>query len=359
MLPVGSTLLPIILASDQTYLTNFSGDKKLWPVYMTLGNIHSSIRNKSSYHAWIPIAMLPIPPKWVSKVLGYNDTQQELDALDVLHQLLWHVLRPLVDYIHPTELHQGMRIHCADEHICWCFPVLSSWTADHMENVNIHGILTNHCAICPCPPKDMGELPREPTTPWNHIRYKRYFVRADYNSLHADGVKPVNNVLWHFTNIEPPSLVHVDLLHGIYLGILDHLMTWVTSFLEDIRRMNVFSEIWQAIPPYPGFIAPNRPYTQVSQWTGKEMRNLGRVILAAFAAAIRRTDDCTKLTPAQLMDANKAISAVRYFTDFHLLSQYQTHTLHTVSYIRQSLEKLHANKRVFLKYRAGKTTSSK
>ena len=31
-IPVGSTLVPVLLASDQTYVTNFSADKKLWPL---------------------------------------------------------------------------------------------------------------------------------------------------------------------------------------------------------------------------------------------------------------------------------------------------------------------------------------
>lgn len=38
-LPNGGTLIPLIFAYDKTQLTNFSGDKAAWPVYMTIGNI--------------------------------------------------------------------------------------------------------------------------------------------------------------------------------------------------------------------------------------------------------------------------------------------------------------------------------
>ena len=55
---------------------------------MTIGNIHSHIRNKPSNHAWIPIAFLPIPPKRVGKIPGYKESQQELDALSVFHQCI-------------------------------------------------------------------------------------------------------------------------------------------------------------------------------------------------------------------------------------------------------------------------------
>ncbi|KAF8427187.1 hypothetical protein BGX38DRAFT_1078174, partial [Terfezia claveryi] len=45
---VGSSLLPVLIMSDQTCLINFSGDKKLWPIFISVGNIPSAIRNKPS-----------------------------------------------------------------------------------------------------------------------------------------------------------------------------------------------------------------------------------------------------------------------------------------------------------------------
>ncbi|KAF8424232.1 hypothetical protein BGX38DRAFT_1082866, partial [Terfezia claveryi] len=58
--PIGCTVVPVLLALDQTYLTNFFGDKKLWRLYISIGNIKSTIRNKMTINAWIPIALLPI-----------------------------------------------------------------------------------------------------------------------------------------------------------------------------------------------------------------------------------------------------------------------------------------------------------
>lgn len=81
LIPIGSMLVPVLLVLDQTHLTNFSRDKKLWPVYMSIGNINSSVCNKPSMHAWIPIALLPIPPKRLDKIPGNPTEAQELDAL--------------------------------------------------------------------------------------------------------------------------------------------------------------------------------------------------------------------------------------------------------------------------------------
>ena len=38
-LPAGATIVPVICASDKTYLTNFTSDQHAWPLYLTMGNI--------------------------------------------------------------------------------------------------------------------------------------------------------------------------------------------------------------------------------------------------------------------------------------------------------------------------------
>ena len=42
-LRVGDTQVPLIFMSDGTHLSNFVGDKKEWPVYMTIGYLSSKI----------------------------------------------------------------------------------------------------------------------------------------------------------------------------------------------------------------------------------------------------------------------------------------------------------------------------
>ena len=82
-LPRGSTLVRILLTSDQTCLTNFAGDKKLWTLYMSIGNISSQIRNKPVSQAWILIGLLLIGPKRSQRIKGFTIQQQEYDALTV------------------------------------------------------------------------------------------------------------------------------------------------------------------------------------------------------------------------------------------------------------------------------------
>ena len=44
MLRVGDTLVSMIILSDGTHLSNSADDKTEWPVYMTIGNLSSKIR---------------------------------------------------------------------------------------------------------------------------------------------------------------------------------------------------------------------------------------------------------------------------------------------------------------------------
>ena len=130
-------VVPIIEMSDQTNLTNFSGDKKAWPVYITIGNLPSTRHNRPGSMADLLLALLPVPPKF-AKSSGYK-LQRQINA-DTLQGVFELIFEPLRD----TTL-EGVPMDCADWKNRRCFPILSGWIADHMENATLHGIKTNAC----------------------------------------------------------------------------------------------------------------------------------------------------------------------------------------------------------------------
>src|ERR1700709_2846811 len=72
LLPEGATVAPVIISTDKTQLTQFSGNKSAYPVYLTLANIPPALRRKPSQQACILIAYLS-----VSKTVGEELTKKQ------------------------------------------------------------------------------------------------------------------------------------------------------------------------------------------------------------------------------------------------------------------------------------------
>ena len=56
----GAIITPIIIALDKTQLSQFSGDKQAWPVYITIGNIEKGICHQPSKHGMILPGYIPV-----------------------------------------------------------------------------------------------------------------------------------------------------------------------------------------------------------------------------------------------------------------------------------------------------------
>jgi len=104
---------------------------------------------------------------------------------------------------------------------------------------------------------------------------------------------------------------------------------------------------------------PWKSYRLLSQVSGKEMRSILMVILGVFTASLRRKTNAVRPTVAQEQDFRKAITCVRYLTDFALLSRYRSHTDSTIGYMEKYLQQFHKTKDVFLRYWAGKVAKAK
>ena len=83
------------------------------------------------------------------------------------------------------------------------------------------------------------------------------------------------------------------------------------------------------------------------------MRNLVKVILPCFAAALYRPRTVERPIFA------KALTGVRSIVDFTLISQYKSHTDKTIPYLEQYLKAFHDHKDVFKEYQKDKSTMRK
>jgi hypothetical protein len=156
-------------------------------------------------------------------------------------------------------------------------------------------------------------------------------------------------IIWNMKCISPTTIIVPNIIHTVYLGMLEHLMDWVTSFLEQHSRIGQFNQVWAMIPPYPGFARFNKPCSQVTQWSGKEMKALGSGIVPVFLA--------TLLNPwaSQRIPFTEALLCVNNLVYFHLRAQYQYHSEAIIEYMENYLEQFHRHKDVFSRFRTSKS----
>jgi hypothetical protein len=76
--------VPLIFISDATYLTNFAGDGRAWPVYMTIDSLPAAVRNAPSTRSVLLVALLPVPIKLCDIPKARREFQREHNRL--VHQ---------------------------------------------------------------------------------------------------------------------------------------------------------------------------------------------------------------------------------------------------------------------------------
>jgi hypothetical protein len=149
--------VPLIFLSDATHLTNFAGDGKAWPVYMTIGNLLAAVRNAPSTQSVLLVALLPVPIKLRDISKARREFQREHNRL--VHQyVLRHLLAPL-------EHAEGgvFTARCADGHTRRCYATVAAWLADYPEHCELQNLRYGSCIWCECPADKMGEY-HPPTT---------------------------------------------------------------------------------------------------------------------------------------------------------------------------------------------------
>jgi len=301
-LPPGATIVPLICGWDETQLTDFSGDKKAWPISLTIGNIYSSIRDKYSFLAQIVLAFYPVPPKFQRNSASDYRPQRDINQ-QVLCDIAKRVLEPVTRFPEGEDITSGALWACSDGKMRLCWPILASWLVDHMEHANLMPVKYNACPKCQTLKDELGSLIHPPDLESHgrksgvfHQKYRQYqnsktasdrqAKKMTVDRLESVSARPVPCMFWDLAHVEANDLHRPDILHNIYIRMLDHLMTWIEGFLHLHGKAAVFDEFWAGIPPYPNFYHCGKAYSQILQWSGKEMRNFGRIICPAMSAAV-------------------------------------------------------------------------
>ncbi|KAG2137633.1 uncharacterized protein EDB93DRAFT_1322465 [Suillus bovinus] len=283
-LPEGTTIAPIILASDKTMLSQFRGDKSAWPVYLSIGNIAKEKRRQTSARATILIRYLP-----ATKLNCFTSDARSLAGYQLFHHCLSLLLEPLI-----AAGQDGVDMVCADSFIRRVYPILAAYVADFPEQCLVACCKENRCPKC--------------------------LVAADERG------DPLNSL------IRDPELTkeilerqRSDLLHQLHKGVFkDHLVKWCLDIVGETEIDAPF----KAIPDYPGLRHFKKGISSVKQWTGTEHKEMQHVFMALITGAV----------PSQVVIVTRALMDFCYYARLH------THTSESLDGLENALAIFHTHK---------------
>jgi len=173
-------------------------------------------------------------------------------------------------------------------------PVICAWMADFFENIHLHSIKQPHSSPCKALKSSFGEgnsSLRQAKDYWLYYwmiiltsegdeieRWKTRQYQEDW------AVAILEGIFWIMKCISQATIMVPDTVHTVYHCIIKHLMDWIMCLLQHHSRIDKFNQHWVMIPPYPGFARLSKPYSQGTQWSGKEMKAHGCVIVPVLVA---------------------------------------------------------------------------
>lgn len=155
----------MIIATDKTQLTQFSGSKSAYPVYLTIGNIPKALRRKPRARACVLIAYLSVDklaPDNLSK------TALKLRNYELFHRSMAVILEPLKAAGDPCG--QGVKMVSGDGAVRRVYPLLATYVADYPEQCLVACTKYGTCPKCQCPANELGlpSLSTPRTQEWTH-----------------------------------------------------------------------------------------------------------------------------------------------------------------------------------------------
>ncbi|KAG8911041.1 hypothetical protein FRC02_006841 [Tulasnella sp. 418] len=325
-LPKGATIAPVIIASDKTCLSNFSGDKTAYLVYITIGNLSKSLRRQPSKQATLLLGYLPVP-----SLTCCSDNLQSLKTYGLFHECMKKILEPLEKY----GL-EGKQMVCADGKLRVVFPILGAYVADYPEQCLVACTRENHCPRCLVDPKERGN-----PEPSERRRQKSTLdiLREDHDdqsaetaaSMESCGLRSIFPPFWsNLPHTDIFSCFTPDLLHQVHKGVFKtHLVSWCTSLMAD----GVLDHRYQSMPVHPSLRHFKNGISHIKQWTGKEYKMMEKVFVGVVAGGVNNPD---------------VVHAARALLDFIYHSQFPIHTSATLEQMAASLNDFHRFKDVFI-----------
>ncbi|KAG2118670.1 uncharacterized protein F5147DRAFT_742178 [Suillus discolor] len=274
----GAMFVPVILGSDKTTVSVATGNNEYYPLYISTGNVHNSIRH-SHREAVSIVGFLSIPK---CDKDYHEDKEFKTFRRHLFHKSIEAILEPLCPSMSKPEI-----TRCPDGHFRRVIYGIGPYIANYPEQCLLASIVQQWCAKCTARRKHFDEEDIM-ITPRSHCLTKALIEALTSGELWEEyGI--ADNIL-PFTASFPQADIHEllapDLLHQVIKGAFEDHLVEITYGKR--RSKKILAEIDRRIaivPSFPGL----RRFPQgrdFNQWTGDDSKALMKVYLAAISGLI-------------------------------------------------------------------------
>ncbi|KAN0127920.1 hypothetical protein V8E53_014268 [Lactarius tabidus] len=326
----GAMFVPVVLGSDKTTVSVATGQNDFYPLYISLGNVHNTVR-RAHRNAVSLLAFLAIP----KTTREYAD---KANFRNFRRQLFHSSLETILSALHPHMSRPRVTL-CADCQYRNVIYGLGPYIADYPEQALLACIVQKWCPKCTAISTDLdaaGAIPRTHA----HTDVLINTGGIELQELWDDyGI--VGDIV-PFTTAFPRADIHEllapDLLHQVIKGTFkDYVVTWVEKYINEnhpkAEAERILADIDRRIAVVPSFPGLRHFYQGrgFKQWTGDDSKGLMKVYLPAIAGHI----------PAKMVQAVAALINFCYLVHRNVIDE------DTLVEIETALGKFHELREIF------------
>ena len=222
---------------------------------------------------------------------------------------------------------------CADGCMCQVHPILAAYIADFPKQCLVGCNKESHCPHCLVKSENRGDVEectyRSMVDTLKTLQHR--WRNKQSTKFDMEGLCKVYEPFWKnlpFTDIF--ACITPDILHQLHKGIFhDHLLQWCLGIIGE-KEMDAH---FQAMGQYPGLCHFKKGISAVSQWTGKEHKEMERVFVGLLSGA----------------SEDKVLLVAHSLLDFIYYAQFQQQTDKTLTAMQDSLNVFHTHKDILVK----------
>ncbi|KAG8773834.1 hypothetical protein FRC12_002290 [Ceratobasidium sp. 428] len=326
------TIVPLIFSSDKTHMSKFSGNQEAYPVYLTIGNISKDIRRQATKHATVIIGYIPVD--------SFKDvpskTLRRRFRGELTHFAMASIMAPLKE-----AGRTGVEMWCADGRLRRVYPMLAAFVGDWPEQNDM--ACTDRGGCPKCWKRGVGRGDQEPgprRTSLSTIEaIDRYLETGRVAALEVLGLKRWWPWWAGLPNVEFATCITPDLLHQVHKGVFkDHAMRWFQRTLGK----PVMDERYKSMTRAKNLRHFKKGISSVSQWTGREAKEMEKVFVPLLAEHPDLPDDL--------------ITFVRSLIDFSYIARAARLTEDELEELREAHATMHRLKQVLVRAKIYKST---